>query len=559
MGQERGATLKQYKCQRCGARIGLAVLAMFVVMMTAECRGQVFEISAKGPEKGALVICGGGTLPEPLRAKVVELAGGEFARIAVISSASQIADLPDVEIYVAWWRRQKLAEFTILHTRSREVANSEAFVEPLKRATGVWFLGGNQAWLIDTYSGTRTETEMHNLLERGGVIGGTSAGAAVMSKLMIRRGSPNLELGRGFNFLDGAVIDQHFVRRQRQDRLLKVVEQHPELVGLGIDEGTALLVQGRRLTVLGESEVRICFARTESREPLVESIRAGDEADLGLLSQIAAARVQQPSRTFVENSTPQVNDGTLVIVGGDAVPTAATERFVAAAGGAEATVAFVSLDGEETKKADEEFMEGLRRLGVKNIQRVQVNSRKQANDPQILALLKTVRGVWLSGAQPHKFVDACLGTVVEQLCHDLLRRGGVIGGTAAGGLVQGDVLLKASPAPLKRMLVGGYDRGFGFFPGVAISQSSQRGETLAEMTQLKQEHPQVVGLGIEGSTAMIVRGHMLEVVGENQVSVFDGRSPSERASPAMLHAGDRYNFKDHELLFAKGTKAVGGE
>jgi cyanophycinase len=274
---------------------------------------------------------------------------------------------------------------------------------------------------------------------------------------------------------------------------------------------------------------------------------------------MAAARLQQASRAYVEDAIPQVLDGTLVIVGGDDVPSAATERFVAAAGGTEATIAFVSLDGEETRKADDDFMNELRKAGVKNIQRVQVSSRKQANDPQILALLKTVRGIWLSGARPHKFVDACLGTVAEQLCHDLLRRGGVIGGTAAGGLVQGDVLLKASPMPMKRMFVEGYDRGFGFLPGVAISQSSQRNETLEEMTQLKHEHPQVVGLGIEDSTAMIVHGHVMEVVGERQVSVFDGRSQTERASPAMLHAGDRYNFKEHVLVFANGTKAAGGE
>lgn len=134
---------------------------------------------------------------------MVELAGGEHARVVVISTASQTADTPDIETYVAWWRQQKLAEMTILHTRSRDMADTEQFVEPLTRATGVWFMGGNQAWLIDTYSGTRTETEMHKLLERGGVIGGTSAGAAVMTKTMIRRGSPTAEVGRGFGFLDG--------------------------------------------------------------------------------------------------------------------------------------------------------------------------------------------------------------------------------------------------------------------------------------------------------------------------------------------------------------------
>ena len=256
-------------------------------------------------------------------------------------------------------------------------------------------MGGNQAWLIDTYSGTRTEAEMHKLLERGGVIGGTSAGAAVMSKMMIRRGSPTAEVGRGFGFLDGAVVDQHFVRRMRQDRLLKVIEQQPTLVGLGIDEGQ-LLVQGRRLSVLGDSEVRVCFARTESREPLIESLRSGDKADLSALGRVALAR-QQP-RTLRPMSAPQVSDGTLVIVGGDAVPNEATERFVAAAGGTDATVALMSLDGESSEVADAQLMDRLRKAGVKSVQRVEVRSRQQADDPKLAVLLKTAGGIWLCGA-----------------------------------------------------------------------------------------------------------------------------------------------------------------
>src|SRR5262245_52874971 len=125
----------------------------------------------------------------------------------------------------------------------------------------------------------------------------------------------------------------------RQDRLLKVIEQHPNLVGLGIDESTALFVQGRRLSVLGDSLVRVCFARTDSREPLVESLRSGDKADLNALNRVALARLQPlVPRPQLE---PQVSDGTLVIVGGDAVPNEATERFVAAAGGADATVALM--------------------------------------------------------------------------------------------------------------------------------------------------------------------------------------------------------------------------
>lgn len=525
--------------------IAAAIMAVLAAMEPAESRGQMPEQNAPaafGPEKGSLLICGGGTLPEALRTKVLQLAGGEHARLVVISTASQTADTPDVETYVAWWRQQKLAEMTILHTRSREVADTEQFVEPLTRANCVWLMGGNQAWLIDTYSGTRTEMELHKLLGRGGVIGGTSAGAAVMSKLMIRRGGTMAELGRGFGFVDGAVVDQHFVRRMRQDRLLKVVEQHPDLVGLGIDEATALLVQGRRLTVLGDSEVRVCFARTNSREPMIESLRSGDKADMGQLNRIAMARLQPQSR--MPQSVPQVSDGTLVIVGGDAVPKEATERFVAAAGGTEANVALVSFDGNESQEAETAFMDKLREAGVKSVQRVEFSSREQADDPKLTEILKTAGGVWLCGARPQRCVESCLGSVAEELCRGVLRRGGVIGGTAGGGLMHGEVLLNASPVPSKRMLTDGYDRGFGFLPGVAIASCTQKGETPSELTQLQKEHPLVVGLGIEDSTALIVRGYMLEVVGRNQVEVLDHSSDETTPRSSLLQAGDRYDFKD---------------
>ncbi len=549
--------MKSRICLGRAAWIAAVAMLILAAMEPAESRGQSSDNDAPrpiafGPEKGTLVICGGGILPESLRSKVVELAGGEHSRIVVISTASQTADTPDIETYVAWWRQQKLAEMTILHTRSRDEADTEQFVEPLTRATGVWFMGGNQAWLIDTYSRTRTESELHKLLERGGVIGGTSAGAAVMSKMMIRRGSPTAEVGRGFGFLDGAVVDQHFVRRMRQDRLLKVIEQQPALVGLGIDEGTALLVQGRRLSVLGDSEVRVCFARTESREPLIESLRSGDKADLSALCRVALTR-QQPrmQRTL---AAPQVSEGTLVIVGGDAVPNEATERFVAAAGGTDATIALMSIDGESSEVADAELMDRLRKAGVKSVQRVEVTSRQQADDPKLAALLKTTGGIWLCGARPDLFVEACLGTGAEQLCRDVLHRGGVIGGTAAGGLMQGDFLLNASPVPTKRTLMDGYDRGFGFFPGVAIAQCWLKGETPSELTQLQQEHPQLVGLGIEDSTALIVRGHTMEVVGKNQVAVLDGASDSASPRSSVLHAGDRYNFKDRVRVSRKESE-----
>jgi cyanophycinase len=242
--------------------------------------------------KGSLVICGGGHLPEAVKDRFVELAGGTQARIVVIPTASSLAESPAVETCANLWR-ERGARVTVLHTRSRHVANDLKFVEPLKQATGVWFMGGVQSRLEQTYVGTAVEEETHKLLARGGVVGGTSAGAAIMTRVMIRSGTPEqAEPGTGLGFLPGAVVDQHFLKRRRMQRLLGMLKDYPGLVGLGIDEATALVVQNRRLTVLGESCVVACLsALAEEDDHMV--LKPGDEADLLELRDLAVARAKE--------------------------------------------------------------------------------------------------------------------------------------------------------------------------------------------------------------------------------------------------------------------------
>lgn len=255
---------------------------------------------------GKLVICGGGRLPEKLRLRFIELAGGPAAQVVVVTTASVYADTDKMEPKLAFWREQKLGSLTILHTRSRQTADNAEFVKPLSRATGVWFVGGNQSWLTETYLGTASEREMRAVLARGGVVGGTSAGAAVMSPVMIRRDRPELETGPGFGFLPGTVVDQHFLKRNRQQRLLKVLDAHRELVGFGIDEGTALVVEGNHLSVVGDSQVVVCTSASTERPAAVQSLAAGQEADLGVLR---TALVAQRVKPVVETVTPPPTDG----------------------------------------------------------------------------------------------------------------------------------------------------------------------------------------------------------------------------------------------------------
>jgi cyanophycinase len=157
----------------------------------------------------------------------------------------------------------------MLHTRDPKQANDPSFVKPLTEATAAWMSGGDQSRLANAYRGTAVEKELRRLLARGGVIGGTSAGASVMSAVMITGGNPQARVGEGFGLLPEVVIDQHFQNCKRQKRLLGVLEKHPRCLGLGIDEETAVVVRGHTFTVVGKANVSICLPPSEQdQEPI---------------------------------------------------------------------------------------------------------------------------------------------------------------------------------------------------------------------------------------------------------------------------------------------------
>jgi cyanophycinase len=150
----------------------------------------------------------------------------------------------------------------VLHTRDRSVANSEAFVAMLRRASGVWFEEGNAWRHQDAYLDTRVHEELLALLGRGGVVGGGSAGARIQGDFLPDRSPepraralPEVDRRRGFALLRDVIIDVHVLVRNRQLDLIGMVEDHPEMLGVGIDENAAIVVQGDRFEVIGTSYV----------------------------------------------------------------------------------------------------------------------------------------------------------------------------------------------------------------------------------------------------------------------------------------------------------------
>ena len=220
-----------------------------------------------GPAAGTLMLAGGGVRDPVIAQRFLELAGGRDARIVVIPTAGpDSAYGPDFGGVDAF-RALGADNLTVLHTRDRSVAERDDFTAALREADGVWFTGGRQWLLVDAYLGTKVEEELHRLLERGGAIGGSSAGATIQGSFLVRGDTRSnmIMMGDhqvGLGFLRNTAIDQHLLRRNRQFDLIEVIEAHPELLGIGLDENTAIVVRGDEFEVIGAGYVAIYDART---------------------------------------------------------------------------------------------------------------------------------------------------------------------------------------------------------------------------------------------------------------------------------------------------------
>lgn len=225
-----------------------------------------------GPAKGTLVIQGGGSDEGTgIFETFMNKAGGLGAKIVVVPTAGGNKNRDgSFKVYnedqvLASWRKRGATNVHMLHTHDPKVADTEEFAKVLQDANGVWFVGGRQWNIVDSYANTLTEREFHKVLERGGVIGGSSAGASIQGDYLVRGAvagseivmAPEPEHQHGFAFLRKAAIDQHINTRNRWDDLIPVIKKYPNLLGIGISEGTAIVVTGDRFQVIGKWKVAI--------------------------------------------------------------------------------------------------------------------------------------------------------------------------------------------------------------------------------------------------------------------------------------------------------------
>ena len=222
-------------------------------------------VRAAGPA-GKLVVIGGGGVPDAVLKRTLEMAGGPVAKVVVFPQASELAETGDVNVKM--WKDAGATD-----VRWLPVTDLPAARKAVEVATLVWFPGGDQAKLTAALLGTGLPELIQKRYEAGAIVAGTSAGAAVMSSIMLT-GDADLQsvtVGAtktipGFGFWPGVIVDQHFLKRQREARLISLVLDHPDLIAVGIDEKTAVIVSGRRFEVVGQSTVLVFDARKTAVE-----------------------------------------------------------------------------------------------------------------------------------------------------------------------------------------------------------------------------------------------------------------------------------------------------
>jgi cyanophycinase len=281
-------------------RFGNLLLSVFALALLAnsEVHIRAQPTPPIGPQKGWLILHGGGVnLKHDFEhyRRFVDLAGGTNASIVVILTAVDLDVITNdflIKYRQSWKSDFGVTDVTLMDTRDRKEADSESFAAPLQKATGVYILGGHLSNLLDVYLGTRTEREIKAVVRRGGVLAGSSAGAMIQGSLLLNltKTPSNLRFSRngmyldssrqqGFGLLRGVTVYPHVDARHSQKDLLEAIAHFPELIGIGIDENTALILHDDKFEVIGDGTVSV-FGQDGAAPRKYATLSKGQKFDL---------------------------------------------------------------------------------------------------------------------------------------------------------------------------------------------------------------------------------------------------------------------------------------
>lgn len=490
---------------------------------------------------GPLVLSGAATPTEAAKEAVFRLSGKENAVLVVVSTGSD-ADASKS------WEGAKLKSVSVLRVADKEAADGPAVAKSLADATCVWFADGTPSQHLAIGQGTEFAREIAKLQKRGGTLGGAAGWSAVV-------GDRTLDGGAGLGLLPGFIVDANTPTKRPAEKLAAELEGQPDHVGLGLGESGVLALRGRHLFSLGDTPVTLCAAAGAGKPRVNAPLEAGNLLDLFQLRRSAANRAAKEPFPPKSPKEPVVERGSLVIVGGGGAGPEIWKKFLELAGGPDALIVFVPTALEDPIGFSFPEVTMLQRFGAKKVHVLHTRDRAKADDPKFSEPLTRAGGVWFGGGRQWRFVEAYEGTLTEKRFHDVLGRGGVIGGSSAGASIQSEYMPRGHPLGNTVMMAEGYEKGFGFLPGAAVDQHFFARKRTGDMTDLMAAYPQYLGIGIDEGTAIVVTGSRADVIGKTKVGFYDHRNgpPKGDKDYIEVEAGGAFDLKARNPVKVKAA------
>ena len=282
-----------------------------------------------------------------------------------------------------------------------------------------------------------------------------------------------LNTNLGLNLIPDTVITS----LAEQKSGLAAIALNPRMISIAIPEDTGILLRGRKIRVLGKGKVNFQIMANERKPHRVmqfgesKSRRPNPYRELIDLTAWRRDAIDRTLAVFppTKAATPNVENGTLMIVGGGGMPNGLLTEFVNLAGGKDAKLVFIPCS-EKDEVGEDGLLNALKGKVASATQLHTKDRNKADTDDEFLKHLSEATGIWFGGGRQWNFVDSYYGTKAHKLMLDVLDRGGVIAGSSAGASIQGEYLARANPVGNFDIMAPGYERGLGFLPGVAIDQ-----------------------------------------------------------------------------------------
>lgn len=453
---------------------------------------------------GPLVLTGPAPGADAARA-LFDLGGKDKAKIVVLAFAAKgDAGAPG-------WTDLKPAAVDVFRAGTAADAGAAPLLKALEGATAVWLAGESAELFRTAVVGKPIEKALKGRHAAGVPIGGPLAA--------------ELGLISGYQFGTATTAS--------------AVEKQPGSVGVGFGKSGAIVVRGRVARVIGDDSITVRVGKGAGKPAANEEYKAGSLIDLCQLQRAALNRAAKDSFPPAKPAEPEVKKGALVIVGGGGAGPEIWKRFIELAGGPDAPIVVVTTAMEDPLAPESVEEKILKKFGAKNVTALHTRDRKEADTPKFSESLLKAKGVWFSGGRQWRFVDSYEGTLTAKRFHEVLARGGVIGGSSAGASIQSEYMPRGHPLGNTVMAAEGYERGFGYLPGCAVDQHFFARKRTADMTGLMKEYPQYLGIGLDEGTAIVVTGNVAEVIGRSKVAFYDTKKKPD---------GD----KDYEEVFPNG-------